>query len=141
MSLTFRETLASLALGQALLVVPALGDSYQGKTAATIAAILLMLAADVETIADRRTATREKLSAFLATAEVDDIALRQDIALLRSDTTTVSLDDRYWNMLSSFSLVHAWADENDAALAARCRRFLAEWAESERLEPPAIPLG
>lgn len=141
MSLTLKETLASLALGQVLMVVPALKDDYQGKTAATIAAMLLMLSADVETIADRRTATRSRLLAFLSEVAVDDPALRQDVALLLAEAGAQSLDNQYWQLLSILTLVHAWADDHDMALAARCRRFLAEWSESEKLAPPAIALG
>ena len=141
MSLTFRETLSSLALGQALLVAPSLGESYQGKTAGTIAAMLLMLAADVETIADRRNATRERLAAFLAEAPVDDRALRQDLEFLLRNDPPASVDERYWALLAVFTLVHEWADAHCPALAGRCRNFLAEWAESERLAPPALPGG
>lgn len=141
MSLTFRETLASLALGQALLVVPQLGESYDGKTAGTIAAMLLMLSADIETIADRRNATRAALAGFLAEAHVEDRALRHDIDYLMHEHPPATVDERYWALLAVFTLVHAWADAHSPDLALRCRRFLADWAESERLAPPALPTG
>jgi len=141
MSLTFRETLASLALGQALMVVPTLGEGYQGKTAATIAAMLLMLAADVETIADRRSQSRDRLAAFLGDAEVGDPSLALDIRMMLRPDTSPSLDERYWNLLALFGLVHEWADDHSPALARACRELLAEWAESERLAAPVIPLG
>jgi len=140
-SLTLQETIASLALGQALMVVPALKDDYQGKTAATIAAMLLMLSTDIETIADRRATTRSSLLAFLSEVAVDDVALQKDVKLLLAEAGAQSLDKQYWQMLSTLGLVHAWADDHDPALAARCRRILAEWSESEKLAPPAVALG
>ncbi len=141
MSLTFRETLASLALGQALLVVPAVGEGYSGKTAGTIAAMLLMLAADVETIADRRSAMRQTLADFLAATEVDDPALRRDIALLLREDSGLSLDERYWKLLALVGVVHEWADDHSPDLARNCRALLADSAESERLAPPVLPTG
>jgi len=140
MSLTLKETISSLALGQALLVVPAMRHDYGGKSAATIAALLLMLAAEVETIADRRANTRSWLFEFLGSVHLDDIALQSDVELTLATARRASLDEQYWNMLSALTLVHAWADDHDMALAAQCRRFLADWAESEKLVPPAIPL-
>lgn len=138
MSLRFSETLESLALGQALLVAPALGESYAGRTAQTIAALLVMLAADARTLADRRLHTCERLAALFRTAEVHDVSLARDLAAL-AETQGADLAERHERMLAGLALLHAWADANDPALARQCRALLAEWAEGERLSPPTLP--
>ncbi|MFN7177099.1 MAG: hypothetical protein ACK4MX_09440 [Thermaurantiacus sp.] len=140
MSLRFSESIETLALGQALLVAPALGETYAGKTAQTVAALLVMLAADARTLPDRRLRTCARLADLFRDAEVHDISLARDLDAL-IDTPQTPLADRHERMLAGFTLLHAWADAHDAALARRCREVLAEWAEAERLLPPTHPEG
>jgi hypothetical protein len=126
MSLTLPQALRSIALGQAMMVAPALGDSYEGKTAATIAALLLMLATDAETRTAREITTRDTLRALFES--IDSKELKATLA----DGSTDAL-------MAAFTTLHAQADANNPALAARCRAFLLDWAEGERLRPPALP--
>ncbi len=122
MSLTIAQSLRNLALGQAMMVAPALGESYEGKTAGTIAALLLMLADDAETRSENDRKTRAEIGAMLA---------RSGGAATASD----SLDE----LMGRLGELHDWADENDPPLARECRQFLLHWAERERLRPPALP--
>jgi hypothetical protein len=140
MSLRYSESIEALALGQALLVAPPLGETYAGKTAQTVAALLAMLAADARTLADRRVATCERLAALFKEARVHDISLAQDLEALAGAPDGL-LADRHERMLAGFTLLHAWADAHDEALARRCRALLADWAEGERLSPPTHPEG
>lgn len=141
MTISLAETLRSLALGQALMVVPALGESYAGKTASTIAALLLMLADDMESLPDRRVAARTEMRALLADTKVTDPALAADLDLLARGHLPATLHAQDAFLLGLVGAVHAWADGHDPALAARCRAFLARRAASERLNPPDFPAG
>lgn len=130
MSLTIAQTLRSMALAQATMVAPELGESYAGKTAATIVGLLLMLADEAETRTARDIATRDALLALFASVSGEAPRARLQEAL--ADGSNRAL----W---TAFIDLHAHADANDAALAARCRLLLAEWSERERLRPPALP--
>lgn len=126
------EALRSLALGQATMVLPALGEDYAGRTAGTIAGLLLMLAADLETAAAREAAARARLRALLAAAPEGSLPP----ALTRSRDDA---DADVATLLEAFLKMHRWADAHDAALAARCRAFLVEWTAGQRLAPPVVP--
>lgn len=138
MTLSLAATLESLALGQAMLVAPALGESYEGKTAGTIAALLLMLAQDLDALPGRRYAMRAKLETLLMSAEIGDRALAADVALILAEPES-GFEAQENRLLGALAAVHAWADRHDSALAARCLDWLVEWAEGERLRPPALP--
>ncbi|WP_199553482.1 hypothetical protein [Sandaracinobacteroides hominis] len=129
MSLTIAQSLRSLALGQAMMVAPALGESYEGKTAGTIAALLLMLADDAETRTARDNAARDALLALFETVQAETPR-----ALLR-DALADGSNKALWN---AFIDLHAYADAGDAELAACCRVLLLEWTERERLRPPVL---
>jgi hypothetical protein len=139
MSLSVAQSLQSLALGQALMVAPALGESYPGKTAATIAALLLVLAQGMEELPGRRVAARQSLLALLGTAKVGDRALAADIRQILAPDGTDTWVQRDAILMGALTEVHAWADAHDPALARRCRDWLAVWAAGERLAPPALP--
>jgi hypothetical protein len=145
MTIPTSDLLANLAAAQAALVAPALGDSYPGKSAGTIAAILMMLAEDARAAAGRREAALKGLRAILETAVLPDPALKADIGHLLSGETDLDAvdraDDRMERLLRAFVLVHAWADQNDPALARQCRDFLAAQTAGDLLSPPALPAG
>jgi hypothetical protein len=141
MSLSLAQALSGLALGQALIVVPPLGESYAGKSAAVIAAMLMMLAHDLETLPDRRVEQRQRLTDILGRTNVDDPALARDIALLLGTLPGLAVGAIDARLLAAFTEVHAWADRNDPVLAGECRQFLVDWTESERLYPPALTPG
>jgi hypothetical protein len=139
-SVRFTEALETLALGQALMVAPALGDSFEGKTLQTAAALLVMLASDARTLADRRAQACAGLAVLFAGARVDDPSLARDLRELAT-APDLLLADRHERMLAAFALLHAWADGHDPALAADCRAWLVEWTRGEVLDPPAHPGG
>lgn len=139
MNLPAAELLRNLALGQALLVAPALGESYAGKTAATIAAILLMAASDVAHAAERRSPLRRRLAELLAGATPDDVTLQRDLAVLLAQVQSLPSDEQLDRLMGGLEALHAWADANDPALARRCLDFLVDFAASERLDPPGLP--
>ncbi len=139
MSLSVAQSLQSLALAQALMVVPALGDSYEGKTAATIAALLLMLGQAMEELPGRRHESRRALEQLLRGVEVSDPALALDLDHILAGDSDMNWMARDAVLMGALVEVHAWADRHDAALAARCRDWLADWAAGERLDPPRLP--
>jgi hypothetical protein len=139
MNLPPAELLRNLALGQVLLVAPALGESYAGKTAGTIAAILLLAASDVAHYAERRAAFRSRLAALLASAAPDDVTLRTDLSSLLAHVETVPVDDRLDHLLGGLEALHAWADSRDPEIARQCLDFLVDFARAERLDPPGLP--
>jgi hypothetical protein len=139
MSLSVAQSLERLALAQALLVAPALGESYTGKTAGTIAALLLILADAMVELPSRRLAARQKLLCLLASARVGDPALAADIERLLAEPDEGPWMARDALLMGAFTEMHRWADAHDAALAARCRDWLADWATGEKLAPPRLP--
>lgn len=138
MNLPPADLLRNLALGQALLVVPALGESYAGKTAGTIAAVLLLAATDVLTHAERRACFRDRLARLLADAAPDDITLAADLAALVRHVESLPLDERLDHLLGGLEALHAWADARDPKLARTCLDFLVDFARAERLDPPGL---
>jgi hypothetical protein len=138
MTMSLARTLESLAMAQAMLVVPALGDSYEGKTAGTLAGLLLMLAQNLEA----ETAHRERglafLEALLASASASDPAIAQEIEPAHAEPGE-SGAARESRLLGALTNLHRWADANDADLARRCRDWLVLWTEGLRLRPPAPP--
>ncbi len=141
MSLDLTQSLNSLAMGQAMLVAPALGESYTGKTAGSIAALLFVLANGLEARLSRQPALTARLQALLAAAPP---AARADpevsAALAQIDAATKPTDPAQFDrLMGALAALHAWADANDQPLAAAARAFLLDWATSERLDIPAFP--
>ncbi len=132
------DLLRNLALGQTLLVVPALGESYAGKTAGTIAAILLLAASDIASFAERRALSRARLVELLGAADPGDVALKADLAALLAEVETMPDDAQLDRLLAGLEALHGWADANDPALARQCLDFLLEFAAAERLDPPGL---
>jgi hypothetical protein len=136
MRLALADMLEALALGQGLLVAPELGESHAGRTAQTIAALLLMLAEEARAMPGRRAQARQAMATLLAEAETRHPSLGP---LLPPPGTCD--EARHEALLHALERVHAFADEADAPLAARCRAVLHAWAQGERLAPPAPPGG
>ncbi|MFQ3667213.1 MAG: hypothetical protein SNJ79_14475 [Sphingomonadaceae bacterium] len=137
MNLPPADLMRNLALGQALLVAPALGESYAAKTAQTIAAVLLLVAQDMETFAARRARFGERLAALLAGAHPADVTLAHDLQLLARSGTQP--DAHFARLLQGLVVLHQWADTHDPELAHACRAFLADWTAAELLAPPGLP--
>ncbi|MCS6985990.1 MAG: hypothetical protein NZM40_00850 [Sphingomonadaceae bacterium] len=131
--------LRDLALCLSAQVVPALGETYAGKSAATVAGLLLMLAQDLEREAHDGEAWAERFDALLAEAAGQIADGPQRLAQARA----LPLAQRMTHLLALFEEIHAVADARDPALAARCRDLLAGWSAWRRLEPvgpePAPP--
>lgn len=125
MGLTLAESLAALALSQGALVAPALGESYAGKSAATIAALLAMLAADAASRPAREAAIASRLERLLSDAGID--------------CPPPEAPDRLPRLWAAFIDLHAGADVEDPALARACRLLLRDWTAGERLVPPLPP--
>lgn len=125
MGLSLSESLAALALSQGVLVAPALGDSYAGKSAGTIAALLAMLATDAATRPARERAMIERLEQLLSAAG--------------RHLPPADAADRFDRLWADFATLHAEADESDPALAHKCRCLLRDWTAGERLVPPILP--
>jgi hypothetical protein len=125
MSLSPPEALACLAMAQAVEVCPPLGDSYAGKSAATIAGLVAMLADG----ADRRLAEsirhRTRLEALLHDA---------------GETVESPPDEGFWQgfdrLMGQLGGVLERAEGTDPALVRRCLAWLADWAASQRLHLP-----
>lgn len=139
MSLDLSQSLASLGAGQAMLVAPALGDSYTGKTAGSVAFVLLLLAGGLEARLARRPALTCRLEALLAEAPP---AARADSTVADALAATgpdADGSERFDRLMGALAALHAWADGADPAVAAHCRDFLVDWADSEALEIPVLP--
>jgi hypothetical protein len=137
-SLDLTQSLNSLAMGQAMLVAPPLGESYTGKTAGSIAFLLFLLANGMEERLARRPAFTARLEALLADAPP---AARADSGFAEALAAVTDADgaQRFDRLMGALAALHAWADSADTACAARCRDFLADWADSEALEIPVLP--
>jgi hypothetical protein len=139
MSLDLTQSLGSLAMGQAMLVAPTLGESYTGKTAGSIAFLLFMLANGLEDRLARREAFARRIESLLAAAP-DDARAHAEVANALAAAAGAAEDgQRFDRLMGALAALHAWADSADAKLAARCRDFLLDWAESERLDIPVLP--
>ncbi|WP_448577312.1 hypothetical protein [Thermaurantiacus sp.] len=138
MSLMAAQMLRNLAMGQATVVAPPLGESYAGKSAGTISAMLLMLATDLEREAAQAGTYMAWLMALVTSARPADEALAADIA-----RAAAALDrphgDHWDQLMALLTRLHAWADDHDPRLAADCREFLADWAGFRLLQPPVPP--
>jgi hypothetical protein len=142
MSLDLTQSLNALAMGQAMLVAPELGDSYSGKTAGAIAALLFVLANGLDARMAQRpllTARLEGLLADAPAAAVADPVVASALAEASGCPADSGASQRFDLLMGALAALHAWADSRDAALAARCRAFLLDWATSERLDIPALP--
>jgi hypothetical protein len=142
MSLDLTQSLNALAMGQAMLVAPALGEDYTGKTAGSIAFLLFLLANGLESRMAQRPVLAERLESLLAgapaAAGADPIVARS-LADAAAGPADHGAAQRFDLRMGALAALHAWADSHDAALAARCRAFLLDWATIERLEIPALP--
>jgi hypothetical protein len=125
MGLTLAESLSALALSQGAIVAPPLGESYAGKSAGTIAALLAMLAADAATRPERTAAMAARLERLLAAAGIGP--------------PPADAPDRWDRLWAAFTGLHAWADDSDPELARTCRLLLRDWTAGERLVPPLPP--
>lgn len=139
MSLMVAQMLRNLAMGQAMLVVPGLGESYEGKTAGTISALLLMIATDLEQEAAQASNYETWLIALVTSVRPEDTALAADIARVASTLDKRPQAERWDQLMALLARLHAWADDHDPRLAADCREFLADWAGSRLLLPPNPP--
>lgn len=140
MSLDLAQSLNSLATGQALLVAPTLGESYTGKTAGSIAFLLFLLANGLEARMARRPALSLRLAELLAEVPAQARADSAVAAALGEAAAAADADpQRFDRLMGALAAVHAWADAHDSALARRCRDYLADWADSEYLDIPAMP--
>jgi hypothetical protein len=148
MSLDLTQSLNALAMGQAMLVAPALGEDYTGKTAGSIAFLLFVLANGLDARMAQRPVLAARLEALLADAPAacgaDPLvaAALADAAAGPANTGAgagAAAVQRFDLLMGALAALHAWADSHDAALAARCRAFLLDWATIERLEIPALP--
>lgn len=139
MSLDLSQSLASLAAGQAMLVAPTLGESYTGKTAGSIAFLLFLLAGGLEARLARRPAFASRLEHLLAQsppAALSDSAVADALASAGTDPQDPLRFDR---LMGALAALHAWADTHMPSVAADCRTFLADWADSEHLDIPVLP--
>jgi hypothetical protein len=140
MSLDLSQSLACLGGGQAMLVAPALGESYTGKTAGSIAFLLFLLANGLEARLARRPGLTTRLEALLADAPPEACTDSAIAAALAATADAEPADGaRFDRLMGALAALHAWADAADPALAARCRDWLLDWAESEHLEIPVLP--
>lgn len=122
MSLSGSQLLGALAAAQAMQVLPAMGEDYAAKSAGTVAALLMVAAADIEAGMERRAAALPELAALLGDAmpEGGGIAARFEAAM------------------AALEEAHAAADRDDPVLARRCREWLRGWTASEAIEMPAM---
>jgi hypothetical protein len=140
MSLDLSQSLASLGTGQAMLVAPALGESYAGKTAGSIAFLLLLLANGLEARLARLPALAARIESLLADAP---IAARADpaVAGALAAAASGSAEDpqRFDRLMGALAALHAWADAADSHLASSCLNILVDWADSECPDLPVLP--
>lgn len=102
MSLTPQQYLAACSATQAAEVIPALGESYAGGSAATIAGLLMMAVQDLATLAVREAAEAGRLAGIFADAQA---------AGLEASGETFA-DHR-----QQLSALHAAAERDDSAAA------------------------
>lgn len=139
MSLSQQQILSSLAMGQMMMVVPELGDSYAGKSANTLGLLALMLAGQQDRMMQAAPRIRARLEALLASTTTGDAALQAEIAAALADDCGGSWTARHDRLMRALESLHGFADSSDPALAARCRSFLVELAEAEQMEIPELP--
>lgn len=139
MSLDLTQSLNSLAAGQAMLVAPTLGESYTGKTAGSIAFLLFLLANGLEARLARRPQFAARLEALIAGAPPAALADPAVASALSAAADPADDGQRFDRLMGALAALHAWADAADRDLAARCRGFLADWADSEYLDIPVLP--
>ncbi len=136
MSLNLPEILQSLAMSQLTMVAPALGESYAGKTAGTIAVLALVTSTLQQQLMNRAPALRQQLEALLAGAAITDPALRDGVRRALADDCAGDWFARGDVLMQALADVHAWADDHDAALARQCRGFLLDHASAEMVTMP-----
>ena len=139
MSLDLTQSLNSLGTGQAMLVAPSLGESYTGKTAGSIAFLLFLLAGGLEARLARRPAITRRLEGLLADAPAAALADPRVADALATAGTDPQDPHRFDRLMGALAALHAWADTHSPSVAADCRDFLADWADSEHLEIPVLP--
>jgi hypothetical protein len=139
MSLNQQQILHSMAMSQLMMLVPELGESYAGKSANTLGLLTLMLAGQHDRMMQNGHRIRGALEALLASARTADEALQVDLAAALADPCGDSWCARQDRLMAALEALHAYADANDPALAARCRDFLVDYAESEEMDVPVLP--
>lgn len=139
MSLSPQQILQSLAMGQLLMIVPELGDSYAGKSLNTLGLLALMLAGHQDRMLQDAPRIRARLEGLLQGAETGDPALQAELARALADDCGESWSARHDRLMGALEQLHAHADSHDPALAARCRDFLADFAQAERMDVPVLP--
>ncbi|PZU50711.1 MAG: hypothetical protein DI568_02880 [Sphingomonas sp.] len=125
MSLSNAEVLGCFAMAQGLMVVPALGESYAGKSAATLAGLMLMLADGDDLRLARRLKLRAELEGLLPEAE----------ASTAGEGWQAGMD----RLMGVAGAVLERTETDDPARAARLMEWLLRWTENERLGIPAPP--
>lgn len=113
MSLTYPQMLGALGLAQAAKIAPALVSSYAGGDAGTVAMVLLLLAQDAVTLAERT--TRETAAMAELLGETGDHA----------------------TLLARLAARHAEIDGSGDPLERRILAFYVAMADAAYLEPPA----
>ena len=139
MSLNQQQILQSLAMSQLMMVAPELGESYAGKSAGTLGLLTLMLAGQQDRLMANGPRIRARLEALLAAARPSDTALATEVTAALADDCSGSWAARQDRLMGALEALHAFADATDPALAAQCRDFLVELAESEQMEVPVLP--
>lgn len=141
MSIPYSNVLTTLALANSMIVLPALGDSYEGKTVATMAGILMMLANDAGSALERRNDANDQLATLFneVASEIDDVTLSLDIRLAALSRPRERVVVRFERMLRALELLHAWADDHSPDIARRCRHFLRDFCAGDRMQPPGMP--
>ncbi|TPE61076.1 hypothetical protein FJQ54_09255 [Sandaracinobacter neustonicus] len=123
MSLSNSEALGCFAMAQGVMVLPALGDSYAGKSAATLAGLMLMLADGEDIRQTRRIALRAELEGLLGQTAAADEGWQAGT-------------DR---LMAALGAELARAEAADPACAAQLLDWLLRWTGNERLTIPAPP--
>lgn len=126
MSLSLGQALGSFAAAQAMMVAPALGESYAGKSAGALALLLMMLADGQDVRAGRAMALAERAEALLAGAGVPCAATAEE-----------GPEARMARLLGLLGALLEEAEATDARQARQIRAWLVAWAENEQLRLPA----
>lgn len=123
--------LRALAMGQLTMVVPAMGEDYAGKSAASIALLLLMLAED-----------QDRADAAFPALKAETLALAADSPCpLPEGLDSAPQDDAEQRLLGLLGAIRQWAEDADPAIAARAMGILARWTAARAIAIPVLPGG
>ena len=132
--------LRNLAMGQAMMVAPPLGEDYAGKTAGSIAVLLLMLADD-----------QDQADAAFPVLRAETLALAADVPdsappaaacrTLAADLAALGQTAAEAQLLTLLGAVRQWAEDHDPALSERAMAVLARWARARALAMPVLAGG